>query len=157
MTSRRKGRGRGGKEVGQSVDDGQGDDEEVDDHDNDHDDDDGEGDMDDSEESTSPDHHNNNTIDGDDNHHHNHHNDHSHSHSHSNNNDLTGTSGHSHTTNSAQQSRLGELASKLDFLDGELRRRVTELVEAGQRISELESRLTDNHTALQVKTIGPTL
>ena len=30
--------------------------------------------------------------------------------------------------------------------------RVSELVEAGQRIHELESQLTDNHTALQVQT-----
>ena len=78
--------------------------------------------MDDSDDVISQqDHHNNNndnhndTLISDNNHNHNH-------------NDLSGTSGTSgnsinNSNSSAQQSKLGELASKLDFLDGELRRR----------------------------------
>lgn len=46
--------------------------------------------------------------------------------------------------------RYDALSRKLDFLDGELRRRVGELVEAAQRIATLEGAERDLHTALKV-------
>jgi len=46
--------------------------------------------------------------------------------------------------------RYDALSRKLDFLDGELRRRVGELVDAAQRIATLEGAERDLHTALKV-------
>ena len=110
--SRRRRRG-GGKEGDQGQ--GQGLEEREDDGDVDDDD------MDDSDSND-----NNDTMNEDN------HNRVNNSHSHNSQSpiNLTGASdtNHSHNSDSAQQSRLGELASKLDFLDGELRRRFALLI-----------------------------
>ena len=52
---------------------------------------------------------------------------------------------------SSQNQRYDELAGKLDFLDGELRRRVGELIEAGQRIAGMEKAEGELRTALKVR------
>ena len=57
-------------------------------------------------------------------------------------------------SNASQNQRFDELAGKLDFLDGELRRRVGELIDAGQRIAGMEKVEGELRTALKVG-LGP--